>query len=323
MPANVWQSKEKQRMAKGEECVVASHGSEYFRTDYIPLRCASQEFYALYGTKDRKGNRYYILLWHRLPVGSGPAYDSSWLRQLAPALLVLLVTYLYSLPSANPSLMEALKTLGVVALRFARITVPLCLCLLAVIPVYAFVAGKKRPNLLHIEQAGMPAVHARTHWVLRPLQGIGINFLFSTKLIALLQLVTHSASPLIPPQGQFYLWRLILVTGINVFAGLLLSSLWTFDDMGIRYFNRRDHEVKKMGKFVGTLMPILFGSYGIFALFSSYPTEQALAHVLRIMAILYPPYTLLALIHTHLIIRKRSELFRMTKLRKGSVEVRD
>ena len=32
------------------------------------------------------------------------------------------------------------------------------------------------------------------NWVLRPLQGIGINFLFGTKLVAFLQLLTASAS---------------------------------------------------------------------------------------------------------------------------------
>jgi len=41
--------------------------------------------------------------------------------------------------------------------------------------------------------------------------------------------------------------------------------------------NRKDQELKMIGKYVGTLMPILFGLYGIFSLLDDYPARQALS----------------------------------------------
>ena len=41
------------------------------------------------------------------------------------------------------------------------------------------------------------------------------------------------------------------------------------DDLGIRYFNRKDYEIKMVGKYVGTLMPIVFGLYGVLSLFGA------------------------------------------------------
>ena len=60
-----------------------------------------------------------------------------------------------------------------------------------------------------------------------------------------LRLFTH-------PQGQFQLGRFMVVTGITILVSLLLSTLWTLDDMGIRYFNRKDYEIKMVGKYMGT-----------------------------------------------------------------------
>jgi len=69
---------------------------------------------------------------------------------------------------------------------------------------------------------------------------------------------------------------------------LLLSILWTFDDLGITYFSRKNQEIRMMGKYVGTLIPVLFGFCGAFSLLSRFPTEQALLCLIQIVVILYP-----------------------------------
>jgi hypothetical protein len=85
------------------------------------------------------------------------------------------------------------------------------------------------------------------------LQGIGIGLLFEAKLLAALQILTGvTAQPvLFSSRGQIQLERLLVITGITVVISLLLSTLWTLDDMGIRYANRKDQELKMIGKYVG------------------------------------------------------------------------
>jgi len=94
--------------------------------------------------------------------------------------------------------------------------------------------------------------HFIKHWLLRPFQGIGIGLLFGTKLLLFLQIVTGepATASLLIPTGQFQPGRFLIVTGITIVISLLLSTLWTLDDMGIRYFNRKNHEVRMIGKAV-------------------------------------------------------------------------
>jgi hypothetical protein len=61
------------------------------------------------------------------------------------------------------------------------------------------------------------------------------------------------------PPGQIQLERLLVISGVTVCISLFLSFLWTLDDTGISYANRKDQEIKMIGKFVGTLMRILIG----------------------------------------------------------------
>ena len=159
------------------------------------------------------------------------------------------------------------------------------------------------------------------HWIFRPLQGIGIGLLFETKLLAVLQVITGvTARPfLFFPPGQIQLERLLVISGVTVFISLFLSFLWTLDDMGIRYVNRKDQEIKMIGKFVGTLMPILFGFYGVFSLLASYPKGQAAINLLKIIVILYPPFAVFSIFHSYFVKSKEEELSKKTELGSGGI----
>ena len=78
------------------------------------------------------------------------------------------------------------------------------------------------------------------------------------------------------------------------------------DDLGIRYFNRKDHEIKMIGKYVGTLMPIVFGLYGVFSLFGQFQKTEALLYLFQIAVILYPPFAVFSVFHAHFV-QKRGE----------------
>jgi hypothetical protein len=148
-----------------------------------------------------------------------------------------------------------------------------------------------------------------------------MGLLFETKLLAALQIITGVTERpfLFFPRGQFQLGRMLVISGITVVISLLLSTLWTLDDMGIRYVNRKDQEIKMIGKYIGTLMPIIFGFYGIFSLIADYSARQVFIYLFRTVLILYPPFTVFAVFH-FLFLRSREEHFsERISLKKGGI----
>jgi hypothetical protein len=238
-------------------------------------------------------------------------------KDMVPALAVLLLTIVFS-AAHNPftSWLAACKA----PLRFLRFAFLLCVPLFALPKIYGFVTRKKSATLLQVKHKGELKVGPVKHWVFRPFQGIGIGLLFGTKLLGILQLVAGPAvgSSLLIPEGHFQPARLLLITLITVLVSLLLSTLWTLDDMGVRYFNPRDQELKMIGKYVGTVMPVIFGFYGIINLLGNYSTGEASLFAFKIAAVLYPPLVVFAVLHTYFI-RSRSGAFSKSYLRKGSI----
>jgi hypothetical protein len=243
------------------------------------------------------------------------------LTDVAPALLVLFANVLFVTFSGIPSFFNAWQGLWKTLFRFFRFTFVLCLPLFATIPIYGFIVKKKKKVLLQIEEKPGFTIYRVKHWVFRPFQGIGIGLVFATKLLTILQLIVGPTSKtfLLIPQGQFELARLLMVTAVTVFVSLLLSVLWTLDDMGIRYFNRKDQELKMIGKYVGTLMPLIFGLYGMFGLLATYPASQAFAYAFKIVVVLYPPLAFFAAIHTHFLRKRLGLLLKRTSLRKAGI----
>lgn len=95
--------------------------------------------------------------------------------------------------------------------------------------------------------------------------------------------------------------RLLTITLTTVLVSLLLTILWTLDDTGIRYFNRKDQELKMIGKYAGTVMPVILGFYGIVTLLGNYSTAEAFLFIFKIAVVLYPPLAVFAVLHTYFI----------------------
>ena len=206
-------------------------------------------------------------------------------------------------------------------LRFFRIAIVLCIPLCFLLPIYRSVIEWKRHVLIWVASNGGPTIHPIKHWLFRPFQGIGIGFLFRSKLLAVLQLVTGpSISPtLVIPRGNIEIRSFLLISAVTIFVALLLSVLWTLDDMGIRYFNRRDQELKMVGKYVGTLMPIVFGTYGILGLMANYPATQALLAIFRAVVILYPPFVLFAVVHAYAVTNRKAFVTMRNTIEQGAI----
>jgi hypothetical protein len=242
-------------------------------------------------------------------------------KEISPALTVLFFSILssYFFDSSTP--IKGREVLLRALIRFIRFALPLCLPLYVLLPIYRFVVARMREKLLQTEKRGEPCLHPIKHWIFRPLQGIGIGLLFETKLLAALQILTGvTAQPvLFFSRAQFQLERLLIISGITVVISLLLSTLWTLDDVGIRYVNRKDQELKMIGKYVGTLMPILFGFYGIFSLIADYPARQAFIFLFRIVVILYPPFAVFAVMHFRFLRSREDHFSERTSLKKGGI----
>jgi hypothetical protein len=92
------------------------------------------------------------------------------------------------------------------------------------------------------------------------------------------------------------------------------------DDLGIRYFNRKDYEIKMIGKYVGTLMPILFGLYGVFSLFGQFSKAQALIYLFQMIVILYPSFMVFSVLHAHLVQKRAEDLSKRLDVEKRGPE---
>jgi predicted DNA repair protein MutK len=157
--------------------------------------------------------------------------------------------------------------------------------------------------------------------VYRPLQCIGTSLLFDTKLIIALQLVVGSTiSDSLLPKGRFNIELFLATTLVTAVTSLLLACIWTLDDTGIRYFNRKEHELKMAGKFIGTIMPIVFGFSGVRGLLATFPTSQAVGYLFNIFVILYPPFTVFSVLHYHFVKRKYDSFLGIGGLKKGSIK---
>jgi len=234
-----------------------------------------------------------------------------WSKEVSPAILILILTIFVSIFSGEFTFLKGSEAIYKGLFRFFRITLLLCLPLYLLFPIFeglGRVVQRKNEAFFQVKEKQELEIHPVKHWLLRPFQGIGIGLLFGMKLLSVLQVMTGATATasLFIPKGQFQFGRFLIVSGITILVSLLLSTLWTLDDMGIRYFNRKNQEIKMIGKYAGTLMPIFFGFYGVFSLFSQFQKMQALLYLFQVAVILYPPFAIFSIFHAHFV-QKRAE----------------
>jgi hypothetical protein len=242
-------------------------------------------------------------------------------KEISPALIILFFSILFSYFFDRFTLVKGWVIPLAAFMRFIRFTLFLCLPLYILLPIFRFIVARMRERLLQTENRQEPCIHPIKHWIFRPFQGIGIGLLFETKLLAALQIITGVTEQpfLLFPRGELQLGRMLVTSGITVVISLLLSTLWTLDDRGIRYVNRKDQEIKMIGKYIGTLMPIIFGFYGIFSLIADYPARQAVIFLFRTVLILYPPFTVFAVFHFHFVRNREEHFSERTSLKRGGI----
>jgi len=234
-------------------------------------------------------------------------------KELGHVFLILFITIVLSIFLKDFTFLKGWEALYKGLLRFMRFALLLCLPLYLLLPIHQALGRIVRERggaLVQLEVLQQLGVRPLKHWLLRPFQGIGIVLFFATKLLTILQITTGQTvtASLLLPAGKFQLGRFLVVTGVTILVSLLLSTVWALDDMRVRYYNQKDQELKTIGKYVGTVVPIILGFYGIMALFSEFQMKDALFYLFQMVLILYPPFTVFAVLHSHFM-QKRVSLF--------------
>jgi hypothetical protein len=220
-----------------------------------------------------------------------------------PAVAVLVLTVAISAFFSGVTFAGGMESLWKILLRFLRFSVILLIPVPLLPHVCELMQGllnRRHVRLIRIREEHAVRVPWKI-WLIRPFQGIGLAMLIATKLIVLMQISTCSGvdSSIVLPPAQFHWGRFLSATAVAVTTSLLLSFLWSLDDLGVRRHNRKTGEIRIIGRYLSALLPILFGFYGMFSLFESHERLLAARYITQLVLALYPPFLVLAVVHKY------------------------
>jgi hypothetical protein len=225
------------------------------------------------------------------------------IKEMGPALVILLTTLVISTFITEFTFNFGLKAIWKTLFRFLRLSLLLTLPLLLLPSVCSGIEGffnRGKRFLIQAQEDRDTAIHPLKNWVIRPFQGIGLAMLLATKLLMLLEIYTGSKITVetILPQGEFNTRRFFSGIAIGVAVSMLLSLLWALDDLGVRHYNKKSGEIRMIGKYVGLLLPLFFGFYGILSLFQDYSQVLVAKYVGQMIVVLYPPFVIFNVLHS-------------------------
>jgi hypothetical protein len=219
-----------------------------------------------------------------------------------PAVVVLVLTLIISAFFTRFVFVAGVESFWKILLRFFRLTIILALPILFLPYVSSFMQyllNRGNYRLIQIRGERNHEFNRWNSWLIRPLQCIGLAMLIAAKFITVLQIYTGGAiaTAMVLPPPHFSPGRFLSITAIAMITSLLLSFFWTLDDLEIRYSNRKTGEVRMIGKYIGIMLPIIFGFYGIFSLFESHERLLAVQYIFQMIVVLYPPFIVMTVLH--------------------------
>ncbi len=246
------------------------------------------------------------------------------IEEMGPALVILLATLIISTFITEFTFNFGLKALWKTLFRFLRLSFLLTLPMLLLPGICSVVEGvfnRGKRYLIQVQEDHDTGVQPLKNWVIRPFQGIGLAMLLATKLLTLLEIYTGSRITIdtVLRPGGFNPGRFFSSIAIGIAVSLLLSCLWTLDDLGVRHYNTKTREVRMIGKYVGLLLPIFFGFYGIIGLFENNTRLLAAQYVAQMVVILYPPFVVFNVLHSRYLIKREDILLEKLKTAPGFI----
>jgi hypothetical protein len=76
-----------------------------------------------------------------------------------------------------------------------------------------------------------------------------------------------------------------------------------------------------IGKYIGILLPVIFGFYGIFNLFAIHERLLAIRYIFQMIVVLYPPFVVMTVLHFLYI--EKNEPVLLEKLKTASINVHE
>jgi len=244
------------------------------------------------------------------------------IHAMMPAWGIVLATLVVSTLAMEFAFTSGWQAIWKTLFRFLRLSALLTLPLFLLPKVCSLLEGffnRGSRQLIQVEQERDLSIRPLKNWILRPLQGIGLSLLIATKLLGFLEIYAGSRVTLetLLPSGHFNPERLLSVTAIAILVSLLLSFLWALDDLGVRYHNRKTQEVRMIGRYIGLLLPIFFGFYGLINLFEEHSRLLAAQYIAQMVVVLYPPFVVLNVLHARYLARYEEILLKRLKMTTG------
>jgi hypothetical protein len=229
-------------------------------------------------------------------------------RFIWPALMVLAANLVISVFIGRFTFIGGAEALWKVPFRYFRFSLILVIPLF-LLPILITFWGRlfrfgHRELIAATERT--PNLSPLKTWLIRPFQGIGLSFLLGAKLLGLLQgysVVATGAAGVLPP-SQFLYGRMMTSMAIAAIVSLVLSLFWAMEDLGVSQQNKKTGEVRLIGKYLGVILPVVFGFYGYLSLLHDITAYQAFVYMSQIVIALYPPFVTLAVCHFLYVQRK-------------------
>jgi hypothetical protein len=222
-------------------------------------------------------------------------------RLFWPVFLVLAANLVVSTFIGRFTFIGGAEALWKVPFRYFRVSLILIIPLF-LLPILSIFVGRFftfRHRELIAATKRVTGLSPLKTWLIRPFQGIGLSFLLGTKLLGVLQgyaVVAPGSAGVLPP-SQFAYGRMVISMIIVAIVALVLSLFWAMEDLGVSQQNAKTGEVRMIGKYLGVILPIVFGFTGYLSLLHDIPAYLAAQYLLQIVVALYPPFATLAVCH--------------------------
>ncbi len=220
-----------------------------------------------------------------------------------PGFLILGATMFISWITGHPGdLFLSYSTIGIL-IRFVLVSLVL-LTPMAFLPRLVAVAGNWKDDGVFGKLVKSDAIpHQEFSWyvdlLIRPMQGIGLCLVFAERFLNFLGLSTGTSYANIAFRSTVF-----ALTLANPLISFFLSLMWTFDDLGVKLYNRKAGEVRLLGSSVGVVLPLITGAIGVISLFHRAMMLDALSDLAESMMVLYPPYLLFVVVHHEFLTRR-------------------
>ena len=227
-----------------------------------------------------------------------------------PAFLVLGATILVSWITGQPEDLFLARTTWSIPVRFAIVTLILMAPIVALprLVTWAGSFGKDDGIFGRFVKSDVIPHHEFSWYVdllLRPMQGVGFAMVFAERFLYILEFSTGTSYAVTVIRSTIFAFMMA-----NPLISFFLAFLWTFDDLGVKVYDRRTGEIRLLGGSIGIILPLITGAIGILLLFRRAYVLDAVVDLIGVLMVLYPPYLLFVLAHHEFILERGATILK-------------